>query len=103
MPANWRMRSRYARTQARTTPFCSFTDSPFARAAVTNPDANRFTSHSNGPCRVSSKSLMSKTRRRSGEASSRKFSGWASPQSCTRSPVSGNGPRSAAMIAAAPR
>lgn len=38
-----------------------------------------------------------------GEASSRKFSRCASPHSCTVSPVSGSGARSAAMIAAAPR
>ncbi len=103
MPANSRIRSRYARTQARTVLFCSLIEKPFARAAVTKPAASRLTSHSNGPGSVSSKSLMSKTRRRSGEASSRKFSGWASPQSCTSSPVLGRGRRSAAMSAAAPR
>lgn len=103
LPANSLIRSRYALTHARTVLFCSLTEKPFARAAVTKPAARRLTSHSNGPGRVSSKSLMSKTRRRSGEASSLKFSGWASPQSCTCSPVFGRGARSAAMIAAAPR
>ena len=41
---------------------------PFARPAITTLAARRLTSHSHGPGIVSSKSLASKTRRRSGDA-----------------------------------
>ena len=71
--------------------------------AITMLAASRFTSHSHGPGRVSSKSLMSKTSRRSGEAKPPKFARCASPHSWASSPESGVGARSAAMIAAAPR
>ena len=54
--------------------------------------ASRLTSHSQGPGTVSSKSLMSKTRCRSGEANAPKFDRWASPQSCTFSPDRGVAP-----------
>ena len=65
--------------------------------------ASRLTSHSNGPGRVSSKSLTSKTSRRSGEANAPKFDRCASPHSCTRSPDAGIPARSAAIGRAAPR
>jgi hypothetical protein len=65
--------------------------------------ASRFTSHSNGPGQVSSKSLQSKTRRRSGAEKTPKFERWASPQSCAVSVVVGVCARSAAITAAEPR
>jgi hypothetical protein len=65
--------------------------------------ASRFTSHSHGAGRVSSKSLTSKTRRRSGEAQIPKFDRCASPQAWTVIPVTGAGARPVAMISAPPR
>ncbi len=65
--------------------------------------ARRFTSHSQGPGSVSSKSLMSKIIRRSGVAKSPKFDRWASPQSCTVTPETGETARSPLITAAAPR
>ena len=76
---------------------------PFSRAATTRLAAKRLTSHSNGPGRVSSKSRRSNARFRSGVAHRPKFSTWASPHSCTISPLSGWEARSPAMTAAAPR
>ena len=57
-----------------------------SRPAISKLAARRLTSHSQGPGRVSSKSLTSKTRRRSGAAKTPKFERWASPQSWTRKP-----------------
>ena len=74
-----------------------------SRPAIATLAARRLTSHSHGPGRVSSKSLMSNTSRRSGAAKMPKFERWASPHACTRSPDSGVFARSIAMIAAAPR
>jgi hypothetical protein len=65
--------------------------------------AIRFTSYSNGPGRVSSKSFRSNSSLRSGEANAPKFDRWASPHSWTTRPVVGVSFRSAAMILAAPR
>jgi len=65
--------------------------------------ASRFTSHSHGPGRVSSKSLMSKIICRSGVPNRPKFDRWASPHSCTVTPETGVAARSVAMISAAPR
>ena len=62
---------------------------PRSRPAISKLAASRFTSHSNGPGSVSSKSLRSKTRVRSGEANPPKLARWASPQSCTFSPARG--------------
>ena len=76
---------------------------PLSRPATVRLAASRLTSHSNGPGRVSSKSLTSKTRFRSGEANAPKFDRWASPHSCTRSPAAGVLARSAAIGSAAPR
>ena len=73
------------------------------RAATTRLAASRWTSHSNGPGSVSSKSRRSKARFRSGVAHSPKLRTWASPHSWTSSPLWGREPRSAAMTAAAPR
>lgn len=87
----------------RTTEARSLALKPLARPAMTRLAASRLTSHSHGPGSVSSKSLMSNISRRSGEASSRKFSRCASPQHWTRIPVRGVPARSAAMMAAAPR
>ena len=103
MSANRIIDSRYDRTVARTMRARSLSVKPLARPAMTRLAASRLTSHSQGPGSVSSKSLMSKSRWRSGEASSRKFSRWASPQSWALMPESGVPDRSDAMIAAAPR
>ena len=65
--------------------------------------AIRLTSHSHGPGRVSSKSLMSKISCRSGVPNTPKFDRCASPHSWTVIPETGVGARSAAMMAAAPR
>jgi hypothetical protein len=65
--------------------------------------AIRLTSHSQGPGSVSSKSLRSNTRERSGAAKAPKFEMCASPQSWARNPEAGVLARSAAISAAAPR
>ena len=65
--------------------------------------ASRFTSYSKGPGSVSSKSLMSKTSDRSGEAKTPKLDRCASPHSYTARPAVGVRHRSSAMILAAPR
>ena len=65
--------------------------------------ARRLTSHSHGPGRVSSKSLMSKIIRRSGVPNRPKFDRCASPHNCTVTPDTGVAARSDAMISAAPR
>ena len=74
-----------------------------SRPAIAKLAARRLRSHSQGPGRVSSKSLTSITRRRSGAAKTPKFERWASPHAWTRNPDSGVFARSIAMIAAAPR
>ena len=76
---------------------------PLLRPATVKLAASRFTSYSNGPGRVSSKSLRSNSSRRSGEANSPKLDGCASPQSWTCRPAVGVPSRSAAMTIAAPR
>ena len=60
-------------------------------------------SHSNGAGSVSSKSLISKTGKPSGEAKVPKFAIWQSPPAWTHSPVIGVSARSVAMTAVAPR
>ena len=62
---------------------------PLARPAMTTLAASRLTSHSQGAGSVSSKSLASKTRRRSGEAKRPKLEMWASPHACTMMSVRG--------------
>jgi hypothetical protein len=76
---------------------------PRSRPAIAKLAARRFTSHSQGPGRVSSKSFTSTTSRRSGAAKTPKFDRCASPHAWTRSPDWGVVARSMAMIAAAPR
>jgi hypothetical protein len=76
---------------------------PLLRPAIVKLVAIRFTSYSNGPGRVSSKSFTSNSSRRSGEANAPKFDRCASPHSCTCRPAVGVPARSAAMMLAAPR
>ena len=90
-------------TVARVTDAASDVENPLLPAATVMLAASRFTSYSNGPGRVSSKSLMSKTRRRSGLPKTPKFDRWASPHSWTSRPAVGVPSRSAAMMPAAPR
>ena len=78
-------------------------EKPRSRPAISKLATSRFTSHSQGPGSVSSKSLMSKTRRRSGDPNTPKLERWASPQHWTVMPESGVADRSAAMTSAAPR
>ena len=77
--------------------FRSFASKPRSRPATAKLATNRFTSHSNGPGSVSSKSLTLNTSRRSGAAKAPKLDRCASPQSCTSSPVRGAPARSAAI------
>ena len=84
------------------TAFASALAKPLFWPAIVKLAASRFTSYSNGPGSVSSKSLRSKTSRRSGEANPPKFDRCASPHSCTVSPAVGVPFRSEAMILAAP-
>src|ERR1035437_5243971 len=76
---------------------------PAERPATSILTVNRLTSHSQGSGSVSSKSLMSKTRLRSGVANAPKFIMWQSPHAWTRSPVRGVSAKSNAITAAAPR
>ena len=70
---------------------------PSSRPATTRLAARRLRSNSNGPGMVSSKSLMSKSKARSGEANSPKFERCASPQSWTVMPEFGPAERSDAI------
>ena len=74
-----------------------------SRPATARLAASRFTSHSNGPGSVSSKSLMLKTSLRSGAAKMPKLERCASPQSWACNPVRGPSARSAAIRYAPPR
>ena len=76
---------------------------PLLRPAMVKLAAIRFTSYSNGPGSVSSKSFTSNSRIRRGEANRPKFDRWASPHSWASSPATGVSARSSAMILAAPR
>ena len=76
---------------------------PDSRPASTSDAAMRFRSHSKGPRMVSSKSLMSKTRRPSGAANAPRLRTCASPQSWLTMPVFGSTARSAAITGTAPR
>ena len=75
---------------------------PFARPAITTLAASRLMSHSQGPGSVSSKSLVSKTSVRSGEAKSPKLLMWASPLAWTKMSERGVD-RSKAITAGVPR
>ncbi len=79
--ASRRISSRYALATLATTSRRSLFLNPRSRPATAKLAASRFTSHSNGPGKVSSKSLMSKISRRSGAAKTPKLERWASPQS----------------------
>ena len=103
IPAKLAIAVRYAPTVSSTIRSCAFARKPLSRAAINMLAASRLTSHSHGPGSVSSKSLTSKTSRRSGEAKAPKFDRCASPQHCTVSPDRGVASRSWAMIIAAPR
>jgi hypothetical protein len=76
---------------------------PFSRPATSRLAASRLTSYSHGPGSVSSKSLMSKTSRRSGEPKTPKLDRCASPQACTVSPDTAVVDKSAAITSADPR
>src|SRR5918995_970318 len=78
---NSAIRCRYEATDARAASRQSGASKPLSRPATTKLAARRFTSHSQGPGRVSSKSLRSKSRARSGEAYAPKFKRWASQTS----------------------
>ena len=101
--ANPAIASRYAAAAASVASRACVSVKPLLRAAIVKLAAMRFTSYSNGPGSVSSKSLTSNTRARSGDANTPKFDRCASPQSCTFRPAVGVSFRSAAMIFAAPR
>ena len=79
--ANSRMASRYARTVAVTAVRRCLVEWPLSRPAISTLVESLLTSHSKGPGLVSSKSLTSKTRRRSGEANRPKLLRCASPHS----------------------
>src|SRR5277367_1931242 len=72
-------------------------------AANTKLAPRRLMSDSQGPGKVSSKSLISKTRVRSGVAKTPKFERWQSPQACTLIPDTGEFARSCAWMIAVPR
>ncbi len=76
---------------------------PIARPAMTTLAAIRLMSHSHGPGSVSSKSFVSKTSVRSGEANSPKLLMWASPLAWTRMSDRGVDARSNAITAGVPR
>ena len=97
------MVSRYCAAPARTMVRRSFVVKPRSRPAISRLAASRLTSHSQGPGRVSSKSLMPKTRLRSAVPNTPKFETCMSPQHWTVRPVTGVGARSPAITAALPR
>ena len=101
--ANSAIASRYAAADASVAARVSAAENSLFRPAMAKLAAIRFTSYSNGPGSVSSKSFRSNTSRRSGEANTPKFDRWASPHSCASSPAAGVPARSAAMTLAAPR
>ncbi|MNF99138.1 hypothetical protein D3C84_820250 [compost metagenome] len=84
-------------------PLATLSPIRLSRAATTKLIARRFTSHSQGAGSVSSKSLMSKIRLRSGVANKPKFNRWQSPQACTSIPEVGVVARSYAIKPAEPR
>ena len=94
---------RYAATDASVAARASDRLKPLLRAAIVKLAAIRFTSYSNGPGSVSSKSFRSNSSVRSGDANTPKFERCASPHSWTFNPAVGVSLRSVAMIFAAPR
>ena len=103
MVANLRIADRYSPRRPSSTFLRSLAEYPLSRPAIAKLAARRLTSHSHGPGNVSSKSLMSKTRRRSGEPKMPKFIRCASPHACAVRPERGVPARSLAMMSAAPR
>jgi aryl-alcohol dehydrogenase-like predicted oxidoreductase len=91
------------RAQVVTTSLATRSFRPLSRQATRKLVARRLRSHSHGPGRVSSRSLMEKMTLRSGVANPPKLLRWASPQHWTRIPLVGVDARSAAMVRAAPR
>ena len=83
---NCAIASRYARTQALVIVVQSLSEKSLSRAPTKKLVARRLISHSKGAGRVSSKSLISKTRFRSGVANRPKLERWQSPQAWTRIP-----------------
>src|SRR6266702_2030733 len=98
-----RMAIRYLAAAARTMAMRPRLPMPLSLAAISRLAASRLTSHSHGPGSVSSKSLMSNTRRRSAEPNRPKLPRCASPHAWTPSPVTGVADRSRAIGSAAPR
>ena len=89
MAANSCIAERYSPTSVSSTLARSLAENPLSRPAMAKLAASRLTSHSHGPGKVSSKSLMPNTSRRSGEANTPKFIRWASPQTCVVIPERG--------------
>src|SRR5204863_7397313 len=89
MSANSAIACRYADTDARVDDRASDRENPLLRAAIVKLAAIRFTSYSNGPGSVSSKSFKSNSSFRSGEANTPKFDRWASPHSWVGRPAVG--------------
>src|SRR5262249_33634989 len=92
-------RLRYERTTGAQMRVRTLGAKPWSRPATAKLATRRLMSHSKGPGSVSSKSLTSKVKRRSGVAKTPKFERWASPQSCAYSPVRTPCARSAAIRA----
>ena len=101
--ANSTIAAWYAATDVSAAVRLSVGEKPLLRPAMVKLAAMRFTSYSNGPGSVSSKSFRSNTSVRSGDANKPKFERCASPQSWAINPARGVSFRSAAMIFAAPR
>ena len=78
-------------------------DSPTSRPAISALAAIRFTSHSQGPGSVSSKSFGPKTSLRSGAANAAEVRDVSVAARLDHDPESGVAARSAAITAAAPR
>jgi len=79
IPAKTRIADRYCATAALTTARRRLCENRFSRAATSRLVASRFTSHSQGPGRVSSQSLTSQTSRRSADPKIPKLDRCASP------------------------
>jgi hypothetical protein len=95
--ANARIAVRYSPTEAVITCPRSALVKPLFHPATARLAARRFTSHSHGPGKVSSKSLMSNRSSRSGDPNRPKFDTCASPHTWTLKPDRGVEARSAAI------
>ena len=103
IPAKLRMACRYWAAAAMTISRRCLAGNWFSRPATSRLAASRLTSHSQGPGRVSSKSLTSNIRRRSADPKRPKLDRCASPHACTAIPEIGVVARSLAIGRAAPR